>query len=594
MTYYKNPHVERLYDIANKSNVKREKKKQELLEDFKQVLANEVKDINIPSRRTFTFSDNSHLLNVALRRQNNWISDYILNTHKEELNFKNDVTYMHFLILFAQLGDTQTFIKFFDEDRIKNIFLDNKNYSFSSKEITLIDGTTVYLRDKKCFYQHLTISAIKNEKNEIFNYLNNLNILDFSEVKGSFKAESEMWFIKEQYEIINNNNLSVNIKNIDKECIKELKFLMENGFYTSKEIGQIIYNSEKSYNEENRFKLIKLVNEVMPGNKEAIENLLYNFVLCGKLTTEENKYSEKDIEFIKYLSDKFISNDKLVNMFFFRKAYEHYYDETSNKVELVYSQYVNWVNYKILIKDRDMKEALSPLTEELAKKKSSDWISSPSYIKKILLIHPCLNLEEDFNINLRDVVFAIKTDKDLMKKDIKSNLLEVVNSDMYYKEHINFLRNIAENPEIYKGIVFDEKNANNSLRSIKNLSPWITSTGNKELQDMILKNIPCEDYLLKEVLYIKHAPINENFSEENILYVKNYIKEIENNLLSKAKNLSLSLLEIDKMDQELAKLVRTIKTNKEFIEHYDNIFEKHVLGKALDLESSNIKNKKRL
>ena len=48
------------------------------------------------------------------------------------------------------------------------------------------------------------------------------------------------------------------------------------------------------------------------------------------------------------------------------------------------------------------------------------------------------------------------------------------------------------------------------------------------------------------------------------------------------------------MDQELAKLVRTIKTNKEFIEHYDNIFEKHVLGKALDLESSNIKNKKRL
>ena len=261
---------------------------------------------------------------------------------------------------------------------------------------------------------------------------------------------------------------------------------------------------------------------------------------------------------------------------------------------MVNSQHVNWVNYKLLIKERNMKEALSPLTKELSKKQSSNWISYPYYIKEILLTHPCLNLEEDFNIYIRDVIFEIKADKNLMTKDIKSNLLEVVNSDMYYKEHINFLRNIAENPEIYKGIVFDEKNANNSLRSIKNLSPWITSTGNKELQDMILKNIPCEDYLLKEVLYIKHAPINENFSEENILYVKNYIKEIENNLLSKARNLSLSLLEIDKMDQELAKLVRTIKTNKEFIEHYDNIFEKHVLGKALDLESSNIKNKKRL
>lgn len=594
MAYYKDPHVERLYDIANKSNVKREKKKQELLEDFKQVLTNEVKDINIPSRRTFTFSDNSHLLNVALRRQNNWVSDYILNTHKEELNFKNDVNYMHFLILFAQVGDIQTFIKFFDEDRIKNIFLDNKHYSFSSKEITLVDGTTVYLRDKKYFYQHLTISAIKNEKNEIFNYLNNLNVLDFAEVKGSFKAESEMWFIKEQYKIIKNNNLSVNVKNIDKESIKELKYLMENDFYTSKEIGQIIYNSEKSYNEENRFKLIQLVNEVMPGNKEAIENLLYNFVLCGKLTTEENKYNEKDIQFIKYLSDKVISDNKLVNMFFFRQTYKYYYDEKSQEVELVSSQYVNWDNYKILIKDRNMKEALSPLTNELAKKKSSDWISYPSYIKKILLIHPCLNLEKDFNIEIRDVVFAIKIDKNLMGKDIKSNLLEVVNSDMYYKEHINFLRNIKENPQTYKGIPFDEKNANNSLGSIKNLSPWITSTGHEELQDMILKNIPCEDYLLKEVLYIKHAPINENFSEENILYVKNYIKEIENNLLSKARNLSLSLLEIDKMDQELTKLVRTIKTNKEFIEHYDNIFEKYVLGKTLDLESSIIKNKKRL
>lgn len=594
MTYYKNPHVERLYDIANKSNVKREKKKQELLEDFKQVLANEVKDINIPSRRTFTFSDNSHLLNVALRRQNNWISDYILNTHKEELNFKNDVTYMHFLILFAQLGDIKTFTKFFNKDRIENIFLNNKEYNFISKEITLSDGTTVYLRDKKCFYQHLTISAIKNEKNEIFNYLNNLNVLDFLEVKGSFKAESEMWFIKEQYEIIKNNNLSLNIKNIDKECIKELKCLMENGFYTSKEIGHIIYNSEKSYNEENRFKLIKIVNEVIPDNKDAIESLLNNFVLCGKLTTEENKYSEKDIQFIKYLSDKFISNDKLVNMFFFRKAYRYYYDEKSQEVELVNSQYVNWVNYKLLIKERNMKEALSPLTNELAKKKSSDWISYPSYIKKILLTHPCLNLEEDFNISLRDVVFAIKADKNLMTKDIKSNLLEVVNSDMYYKEHINFLRKITGNPKNYQGIPFDEKNANNSLRSIDNLSPWITSTGYEELQEMILKNIPCEDYLLKEILYIKHAPISENFPEETILYVKNYIQEIENNLLNKAKNLSLFSTEINKMDQELAKLVGTIKTNKEFIEHYDNIFEKYVLGKTLDLESSTIKNKKRL
>lgn len=594
MAYYKNPHVERLYDIVNKSNVKREKKKQELLEDFKQVLANEVKDINIPSRRTFTFSDNSHLLNVALRRQNNWISDYILNTHKEELNFKNDVTYMHFLILFAQLGDIKTFTKFFNKDRIENIFLNNKEYNFISKEITLIDGTTVYLRDKKCFYQHLTISAIKNEKNEIFNYLNNLNVLDFSEVKGSFKAESEMWFIKEQYEIIKNNNLSVNIKNIDKECIKELKFLMENGFYTSKEIGEIIYNSEKSYKEENRFKLIKIVNEVIPDNKDAIESLLNNFVLCGKLTTEENKYSEKDIQFIKYLSDKFISNDKLVNMFFFRKAYRYYYDEKSQEVELVNSQHVNWVNYKLLIKERNMKEALSPLTKELSKKQSSNWISYPYYIKEILLTHPCLNLEEDFNIYIRDVIFEIKADKNLMTKDIKSNLLEVINADMYYKEHLTFLRNIIEYPKKYQGIPFNEKNANNSLSLIDNLSPWIIFTGNEELQDMILKNIPCEDYLLKEILYIKHAPIDENFSEENILYVKNYIKEIENNLLNKAKNLSLSSLEIDKMDIELTKLVRTIKTNKEFIEHYDNIFEKYVLGKTLDLESSTIKNKKRL
>lgn len=594
MAYYKDPHVERLYDIANKSNVKREKKKQELLEDFKQVLTNEVKDINIPSRRTFTFSDNSHLLNVALRRQNNWVSDYILNTHKEELNFKNDVNYMHFLILFAQLGDTQTFIKFFDEDRIKNIFLDNKHYSFSSKEITLVDGTTVYLRDKKCFYQHLTISAIKNEKNEIFNYLNDFNILDFAEVKGSFKAESEMWFIKEQYEIIKNNNLSVNVKNIDKECIKELKSLMENGFYTSKEIGQIIYNSEKSYNEENRFKLIQLVNEVMPGNKEAIENLLYNFVLCGKLTTEENKYNEKDIQFIKYLSDKVISDDKLVNIFFFRQTYKYYYDEKSKEVELVSSQYVNWDNYKILIKDRNMKEALSPLTNELAKKKSSNWISYPSYIKKILLIHPCLNLEKDFNIEIRDVVFEIKIDKNLMGKDIKSNLLEVVNSDMYYKEHINFLRNIKENPQTYKGIPFDEKNVTNSLRSVRNLSPWILSTGNNQLQDMILKNILSEDYLLKEVLYIKHAPISENFADEQVLYVKNYIQGIQNDLLHKAKNLSLSFEEINKVDQELKNIVGEIKTNKEFIEHYDNIFEKYVLAKTLKLDSNVTKNKKRL
>lgn len=595
MTYYKNPHVERLYDIANKSNVKKEQKKKELLEDFKQVLLNEVKDINIPSRRTFTFSNNSHLLNVALRRQNNWISDYILNNHKEELNFENEVTYMHFLILFAQLGDVKTFTKFFNKEKIKNIFLNNLEYKFLSKEITLTDGTTVYLRDEKSFYQQLTISTIKNEKNEIFNYLNNFNILDFTDVKGYFKAESEMWFIKEQPETIKKNHLSVNVKNINKDCIKELKLLMENGFYTSKEIGEIIYNSEKSHDEENRFKLIKIVNDILPGNKEVIEKLLHSFVLYGNLTTEENKYSEKDIKFIKCLSDNIISNDKLVNMFFFQKSHKSYYDNKNDEVELVYEGYVNWVNYKILIENRNMKEALFPLTNKLAKKDNTDWISGPSYIKKILLIHPCLNLKEDFNISLGDVVFAIRANKNLMKEEeMKSNLLDVVSSDMYYEEHLNFLKDIMENPRVYTGTPFDEKNVTNSLRSVRNLSPWILSTGNNQLQDMILKNILSEDYLLKEVLYIKHAPISENFADEQVLYVKNYIQGIQNDLLHKAKNLSLSFEEINKVDQELKNIVGEIKTNKEFIEHYDNIFEKYVLAKTLKLDSNVTKNKKRL
>ena len=113
MSYYKDPNVEELYTIANKSNVRTPKKIKELLDKFQFIINTHNIDINIPSKRTFTFSDNSHLLNVALNKNNLWLANFILNNYGDNIAFDNSGKYLDFMLLSSKHIEFNNFKYYF-------------------------------------------------------------------------------------------------------------------------------------------------------------------------------------------------------------------------------------------------------------------------------------------------------------------------------------------------------------------------------------------------------------------------------------------------------------------------------------------------
>lgn len=533
MAYYKDPNVEKLYDIANKSNVKREQKKQELLNEFDEVLTNVVKDINIPSRRTFTFNDKSHLLNVALSKGNLWVSDFILEKYKEQINFDRIEKLVSFLILYSRTGNAEIFKHFFNDKRLEDLnkFIEhNSKHTFTYDLIFMdTDKNEGRIKNHQDFLQHLTASSILNADRSIYDYLEQKKLLDHHKVAKSWQYTTSLWFIESNHEIINKNqDLRARIQKIDEHHLLSLKNLINQSVYTSNQVGSFIARCDdldyRDSKHKEIIKLITLIEKTFRNDKEVIIPSLKDFLNSHSIYKTNSNF--EDFDKIKKLSDDYLSIDDLISIYLtkinnnyqFKNITEVMFDssKTDERTLTLCEDYnVHWDAFNLLIQDRDsidvadaLRKNVVPLIKE-ANSRDSWNIRHERYMNHLLESNIHLSLNKDFDISFGKIYQGlIRTQRnrtgenqEVVDYDILQLLKKAKNS-MYEEQHESFLENVS----FLDVRGFDENNAEKTINQyFYRHSPWIRFYKFPEVQKAVLESMDSHDSIIKELMYMKHS-----------------------------------------------------------------------------------------
>lgn len=324
MAYYKDPNVEALYDIVNKHNVKSPKKIEELKQKFRDIMDQQVKDINIPSRRTFTFSNHSHLFNVALKRSQ-WATDLVME-YKQDIQFftekdTDEINYQIFLTLAAQrlpLEDLQFFMA-----KNHNLFMDIQNKKEEKKDLFSTYHTDYVLKETysiyvdlyyvqdKDRYSHILHNASKNKDLRVFQYLleeSNLNFqgiplnIEMSDIE---RADFMLTLLKNKFGNLNiKDTIGFYNTSISQDVLRWLIEKNTNYFYCDvkeKHIDNLLFLSNVSENCSfdkpsdictdinlifNKIKSIKKYGETRRYATEKIDNICIH--LCKALHKKDN------------------------------------------------------------------------------------------------------------------------------------------------------------------------------------------------------------------------------------------------------------------------------------------------------------------
>lgn len=535
MAYYKDPNVEKLYDIANKSNVKRGQKKQELLNEFDEVLTNVVKDINVPSRRTFTFNDKSHLLNVALSKGNLWVSNFILDKYKEKIDFDSIEKLVSFLILYSRTGNAKIFKHFFNDERLKDI---NKFIEYNSKhtftyDIIFMDAdkNEGRIKNHQDFLQHLTASSILNSDRSIYDYLEQKKILDHSKVANSWQYTTSLWFIESNHELINKNpDLRASIQKIDDHHLLSLKNLLNQKVYTSNQVGSFIARCDDlDYRDSKHKEIIKFITHIektFRNDKEVIKPSLKDFLHSHSIYKTNANFESFDK--IKKLSDDYLSINEIIDIYLtrinnnyqFRNIAEVMFDssKTNEKTLTLCDEYnVHWDAFNLLIQNRDSIEVADELRKNVvpllkdANSRDSWNIRYERYINHLLESNSHLSLNKDFDISFGKIYQSlIRTQRNRTGENQEVvdyeilQLLKKAKNHMYEEQHNSFLENVSflDTPG------FDEHNATQTIRQhFGRHSPWIRFYKFPEVQKAVLESMDSHDSIIKELMYMKHSTL---------------------------------------------------------------------------------------
>lgn len=627
MTYYKDPNVEKLYDIANKSNVKREQKKQELLNEFDEVLTNVVKDINVPSRRTFTFNEKSHLLNVALSKGNLWVSDFILEKYKEKIDFDCIEKLVSFLILYSRTGNAEIFKHFFNDKRLEDI---NKLIEYNTKhnfsyDIIFMDSdkNEGRIKNHQDFLQHLTASSILNADRSIHDYLEQKNLLDHGKVSRGWQYTTSLWFIESNHELINKYpDLSARLQKIDSPHLLSLKNLINKKVYTNSQVGNFIARCDDLDYRDNKhkevIKLLSLIEKTFRNNKEAITPSLKNFLSSHGIYKTNANF--EDFDTIKKLSDDYLSIDDLVSIYLTKISNNYLFKEmpgsmfdsskdNEHKLTLCDDYNIHWDAFNLLIQDRDslevadvLRKNVVPLLKE-ANSRDSWNIRYERYMNHLLELNSHLSLNKDFDISFGKIYQnLIRTQRNRTGEDQEVvdyeilQLLKKAKNSMYEEQHNSFL----ENASFLDKPGFDEKNAAQTIRQhFSRHSPWIRFYNFPEIQKVVLESMDNHDSIIKELMYMKHATLYswmihkkddmENLDQHQVKsntetdYLSKYKKEQE--MYSFSVQYFDNLIDIFMSSQDLK-----LSTSKESI----FLAEKELCDVVSDLDREKLSNKKYL
>lgn len=585
MAYYKDPNVEKLYDIANKHNVKKKEKKQELLLDFKNTLEQNDIDINIPSRRTFTFSESSHLINVALDRKNFWLVDFIVENYEEKLNFSNHKLFLSFLQKIAETSNFQYFSKWFD-----------KNYETAiqgfEKEKYTNNVLNFDFHRVKDFNRSLLCSSLVNKTSEIFDFLHYKQKIPFDK---RMYIKTEKWFL--EHELFQEYKPDIFLVNHEKENYDFLNNLLINNKLdiesTKKLIKNSFYHFDRSQTSLNIQDLKHCVN-VFKHNDELCRTAVFSYLQNIYIFSREG-CETKDINEIKKLSDNYLTEENLLSLFLLS------HDNTIKRFDEIHKDDLFYLSegrdLTNIIKTQICPSIAKPIVSQ--RNNNNPTIMQKEVIK--LLFNLCPELEnKDFKIDTAIIVSTIKPygkrEEELFShKTTDMTFLNKIPDSDFIERHKMFIENNCgyEFP-YYKSSFFPESCGIESFYN-KHAVLSLLQKDFEIIADAFLDKDIHFNIILEELLFIKFTLLYDK-KEKKVGIDEPKINERDiiriNKLLEYFPKVSktLSLDNFNGMEKELHLLVQEghIKRGVDFINFVQVIRNKYLLTNTIQEKNDHI------
>lgn len=554
MAYYKNPNVEALYDIVNKHNVKSPKKTEELKQKFRDIMDQEVKDINIPSRRTFTFSNHSHLLNVALKRSQ-WATDLVME-YKQDIQFltannPDEINYQVFLTLAAQrlsLEDLQFFMA-----KSHNLFVDiqkkkeEKKDSFSIyhqdyilKETYSIYIDLYYVQDKDR-YSHILHNASRNKDLRVFQYLleeSNLNFKDIPlniEMSNIERTDFMLTLLKNKFGNLNiKDTIGFYNTSVSQDVLIWLIEKNTDYFYCDvkeKHIDNLLFLVEVSENCSfdktsdictginlifNKIKSIKKYGDTRRYATEKIDNICVRLCKALKKKDNTNNYT---INFLNKEHCIELSNLKLLldnhfhqfHLIFEKKHYNDLFVEANPEA------------YSYLFSDRKLDIKNEYFQEKFLIDGNKTNIPLAEFMKTLIKSH---NLSwTDLNLDFKNLCIIYKHSKSKTEYFDKIDLL-VALMDLFKIENLKTNGALVkEFEEKYKELTYDRHiyRIYNDIYSLNSAnSPYLSFLMEPELKEKIIECGFSPKIILHNIFKIELESIERN---DKLSFIFNSLEE---------------------------------------------------------------------
>lgn len=596
MAYFKDPNVERLYDIANKSNVKKQAKKEELINDFINIMDNIVKDINIPSRRTFTFGEESHLINVALYRNNDWLYNILLERYKDSISF-NTKNHCIFSLYAAEYLPFNQFSAF-----AKTTFEDNELKSGTGYGLHLnVHGGNIYVDDQKRYTRELCLSSIRNKSSDIYNYL--IESHNYALTKESSYAygyvRAEPWFL---FEVEKRSDLKDTIVRLDNlssaESISTLSELYKNP--ESKNIALSSLNASLTWSSK--------IKEILEEYKIIEKALPYRDCLktvFAHLFRTSQTIPDKEISgLVKHMREYLLPEEQLNLIFLDKKRAE----EGKIKFELKNEADIPWNIYEALCqKDptilEKLKRTIIPYLSysDLSRKNNFYTIRQPETITKLIHMHSDLSLLS-FGFDQETISSFLNSFFIEGLKSIRLN--NIVNRNTYNSRYMDFFLNVMS-PDIYADTdnIFKDKIREDGIssyihysykyRRFSNLSPWILLSFAPEKSEKFLTLQENHEEILQQLVFFKtfHQYYGKNHcSEEEHDFAKVFMRHIDNCidlLFTQSNKLHLQKESIYIVKAETLKNVDSSKdSTRKVLEIMNLLYEKMALNQKIGINQN--------
>lgn len=472
--------IEARKEIVNtfSKEIKNDMRKKDNFERFIKLTKNTNYHIN--SQDFHNGNDSYHILNLALKSNNQYLLSYLLKD-KEKIEFKNNNMYMNTLVGLAKLNDLDSF-KFFFEQKNKYLpddgghFLNNSPFYNIEKSLVYWNNKDLILnqhknseKDEQEFYQSLLRQSLLNEDKSVFIYLSDKKeIQDI--VSNTNNLSVKNWFFEKDCISIFGENLTQNIKeyigDINKDFYKKLK--NTENYISEIQLTKLLVSTSSKKN-DNKIKNMELIDEIFNNRQFNISFIEKNIVYSGK------DYNDEDMNSLLKISKKSFKNpDDLA--IFIAPAFRIYNSYNAFSDFGIFENEKITKLYKEIIKNiPDSHNVFYKVTESIRNQMEENKYLLSLNLKvldnfnKISSIYPDVFNPKEFGLDLNKVLSgSLDSLFNVIKNGNKKEIFSHFSKDDYEEYHSEFISKVLE--KLFNFIKYDD---DDFVDTIRYASPYI-------------------------------------------------------------------------------------------------------------------------